>query len=227
VAAGGNGFNLMNWPGYYTDYNGIELSMVKRMSNRWMARVGFSLNNAREHYDGTAARRNRNGNPTPTDTEPLIDGGQYARLSAGSGSGDIYINAKWQINANGVYVLPYEIEAGVSVFGRQGYPFVPFRQTQLGADSVRVLVVPAIDTFRLENLWNTDLRFAKRWELNRANFQIIADLFNVFNANTALVRNRNAAPAAGSTTGAPGPTFRTISQNLSPRIWRFGIRVGF
>jgi hypothetical protein len=227
VAAGGNGFNLMNWPGYYTDYSGIELSMVKRMSNRWMARVGFSYNNAQEHYDGTEARRNRNGNPTPTDTEPLIDGGQYARLSGGSGSGDIYINAKWQINANGVYVLPYNIEAGVSVFGRQGYPFVPFRQTQLGADSVRVLVVPSIDTFRLENLWNTDLRFAKRWELNRTSFQVIADLFNVFNANTALVRNRNAAPAAGSTTGEPGPTFRTISQNLSPRIWRFGVRVGF
>jgi hypothetical protein len=227
VAAGGNGFFLTNWSGYSTDYSGLELSMVKRMSNRWMARVGFSFNNAREHFDGVEARRNRQGNPTPTDTETLIDGGQYARLSGGSGSGDIFVNAKWQFNANGVYVLPYNIDAGLSVFGRQGYPFVPFRQTALGADSVRVLIVPEIDTFRLENLWNTDLRFAKRWDLNRGYFTVIADLFNVFNANTALVRNRNAAPAAGSTSGEPGPTFRTISQNLSPRIWRFGVKVGF
>jgi hypothetical protein len=227
VSAGGNGFGLANWPGYSTDYSGLELSMVKRMSNRWMARVGFSFNNAREHYDGAEARRNRQGNPTPTDTETLIDGGQYARLSGGSGAGDIFVNAKWQFNANGVYVLPYNVEAGLSVFGRQGYPFVPFRQTALGSDSIRVLVVPEIDTFRLDNLWNTDIRLSKRWEMNRTYFQVVADLFNVFNANTALVRNRNAAPAAGSTTGEPGPTFRAISQNLSPRIWRFGLRVGF
>jgi hypothetical protein len=227
VAAGGNGFMLQNWPGYSTDYNGLELSMVKRMSNRWMARVGFSFNNARDHYDGAESLRNRQGNPTPTDTETLLNGGQYLRLSGGSGSGDIFVNAKWQFNANGVYVLPYNIEAGVSVFGRQGYPFVPYRQTALGADSIRVLIVPETDTFRLDNLWNTDLRFAKRWEMGRGSFQLIGDLFNLFNANTVLVRNRNAAPAAGSTTGEPGPAYRTISQNLSPRIWRFGVRVGF
>jgi hypothetical protein len=227
VAAGGNGFQLQNWPGYSTDYNGLELSMVKRMSNRWMARVGFSFNNSRDHYDGAEARRNRQGNPTPTDTETLLDGGQYLRLSGGSGSGDIFVNAKWQFNANGVYVLPYAIEAGVSVFGRQGYPFVPYRQTSLGPDAVRVLIVPETDTFRLDNLWNTDLRLAKRWQMNNSYVQVIADLFNVFNANTVLVRNRNAAPAPGSTTGEPGPTYRTISQNLSPRIWRFGLKVGF
>jgi hypothetical protein len=45
----------------------------------------------------------------------------------------------------------------------------------------------------------------------------IADLFNVFNANTELVRNRNAA----------SPTYGQLSQNLSPRILRFGLRVGF
>ena len=227
VASGGSGLFLTNWDGYHSAYNGLEMQVVKRMSNRWMARVGFAFNNATEHYEDAEARRDFRGNPTPTDTEPLIDGGQFAPLSGGSGSGDIFINAKWQFNANGVYVLPYDIEAGVSVFGRQGYPFVPFRQTSLGADSLRVLVVDRLDALRLPNLWNTDLRFAKRWDFNRANIQVIADLFNLFNANTPLVLNRNAAPAAGSTTGEPSSQYRAISQNLSPRIWRFGLRVGF
>ena len=40
VAAGGNGFATTNIPGYSTDYHGLELSLVKRLSNRWMARVG-------------------------------------------------------------------------------------------------------------------------------------------------------------------------------------------
>ncbi len=218
VSAGGNGFLTTNWDGYYTDYNGLEVSAVKRMSNRWMARVGFAWNNARDHFENTEAMRNNLGNPTRTDTEPLADGGPRAELTSGSGAGDIFINAKWQFNANAVYVLPYDIDFGVNVFGRQGYPFAPYRSVTRGPDTMRVLVAPEIDTYRLPNLWNTDMRFAKRFNVGaNANIELIADLFNVFNANTELVRVRNAGAA----------NYRAISQNLSPRIWRFGVRVGF
>ena len=62
-------------------------------------------------------------------TEPLKNGGQFAPQSGGSGSGTIYINAKWQFNANAMYQAPYGIEVSANVFGRQGYPFplVPAR----------------------------------------------------------------------------------------------------
>ena len=45
----------------------------------------------------------------------------------------------------------------------------------------------------------------------------VFDVFNVFNANSALVRNNNIA----------SPTFNAIAQNLSPRIARVGLVVGF
>jgi len=54
VTAGGNGFLLTNWNGFSTDYHGLELTAVKRLSNRWMARAGFAFNNAREHYETQA-----------------------------------------------------------------------------------------------------------------------------------------------------------------------------
>ncbi len=47
--------------------------------------------------------------------------------------------------------------------------------------------------------------------------QIHADLFNVFSENVILNRIRN----VGAT------TFFDPTQNLSPRIVRFGVRVGF
>src|SRR5206468_116128 len=100
IAAGGNGFLTTTVPGYYTDYHGLEFGVVKRLSNRWMGRAGFSFNNAREHFSDPAGIYDTNGNPTRTVTEPLIDGGQFAPQSGGSGSGTIYINAKWQFNAN-------------------------------------------------------------------------------------------------------------------------------
>jgi hypothetical protein len=96
-----------------------------------------------------------------------------------------------------------------------------FRQgttATLGADStLSVLVTPTIDDFRYPSLWNTDLRASRTFRVNTVNIRGILDAFNVFNANTVLIRNNN----LGST------SFNTIAQNLSPRIFRVGVVVGF
>jgi len=218
VTAGGNGFLLTNIPGYSTDYHGVEVDVNKRLSNKWMARVGFSWNNAREHFSDANGIYDTNGNPTPTLTEPLKDGGQFAPQSGGSGSGSIYINAKWQFNANGLYQAPYGIELSANVFGRQGYPFPLFRQQSLGNDAgFQVLVTPAIDTFRYPNLWDTDFRIARQFNIQTVKLRLIGDVFNLANANTALVRNNNLGSSS----------FNSLAQNLSPRIFRIGVVVGF
>jgi hypothetical protein len=217
VTAGGSGFLLTNVPGYSTDYHGVEVGLVKRLSNKWMGRAGFSFNNAREHFDSAAAMIDLNGNPTRTVTEALVDGGQFAPQSGGSGAGTIYINAKWQFNANAMYQAPYGIEVSGNVFGRQGYPFPLVRQQTLGNDArLQVLVTPEIDTFRYPNLWNTDLRAAREFRFNQVKIRGIIDAFNVFNTNTALVRVNNITAA----------NLNTLAQNLSPRIFRVGLVVG-
>ena len=43
------------------------------------------------------------------------------------------------------------------------------------------------------------------------------DVFNLLNADTALVRNGNVTAT----------TFNQIAQNLSPRIARVGVQIGF
>jgi hypothetical protein len=221
ITAGGNGFLTTNIPDYSTTYSGLELSVVKRLSNRWMGRVGFSWNHALEHYDSAAGMYDTNGNPTPTLSEALKNGGPFAPQSGGSGSGNVYINAKWQINANAMYQAPYGIEVSGNVFGREGYPNPLFRTgtaAALGADSaLNILVSPQVDTLRYPNLWNTDLRAARTFKFNTITVRGILDAFNVFNANTALVRNNNVL----------SPTFNTLAQNLSPRIFRVGLVVGF
>jgi hypothetical protein len=217
VTAGGGGFLLTNWPGFYTDYHGIEVSAVKRLSERWMGRVGLSFNNAREHY-AAEALYDTNGNPTRTPTEPLVDGGQFAPRIQGNAGGDVYINARWQFNANGLYQAPYGIEVAANVFGRQGYPFPIYRTQALGADSsTQVLVTPKIDSFRYDNVWDTDLRVGRTFRLQAVRLRVVGDLFNVFNANTTLLRNDNILSTS----------FNVLAQNLSPRIFRVGVIVGF
>jgi hypothetical protein len=221
ITAGGNGFETTNIPGFYTDYSGVEMTLTKRLSNRWMARVGVAVNSAREHFDEVAGMIDTNGNPTRTVTEPLVDGGQFAPQSGGSGAGTIYINAKWQFNANALYQAPYGLELSANVFGRQGYPFPIVRTgttAALGSDSaLTVLLSPEIDTFRYPDLWNTDFRIARAFSPGRGSVRLILDVFNVFNANTALVRVNDIT----------SPTFNSLAQNLSPRIARVGLVVGF
>ena len=216
VAANGNGRELRNYEGYSTSYNGLEVSVIKRLSNRWMMRAGFGWNDPREHWEGD--RRNALGNPTRYESSPLVDGGAVATRSSGSGSGDVFVNGKWQINVNGVYQMPWGVEVAGNLFGRQGNPYPIFLSAPLGLDSsMRVLVSPEIDTFRFDDLWNLDLRGSKTFEYQHVNLQLIADLFNVMNANTELNRQRNLASAS----------FGQLTQNLSPRILRFGVRIGF
>jgi hypothetical protein len=220
VAAVGGGRLLTNFDDYATSFQGVELSLTKRMSNRWMARVAGAWNNPREHYD-MAVPVNETGNPTRSDTFPLIDGGQWAPRSAGSGSGDVFINQRWNFNVNGAYQAAWGIELAGNLFGKQGTPYPYFRNSALGREgNVRILLNPELDSTRFATLWNLDLRAAKNVRFGaRGSVQVIADLFNVMNSNTEITRERNAAVAAAN--------FRALGSNLSPRILRFGLRVGF
>ena len=218
VIAGGLGFLTTTVPGYSTDYHGAEVILVKRMSNRWMGHVAFGYNNAREHFSTPAGMYDTNGNPTRTVNEPLVDGGQFApSSSASSGSGTVYTNAKWQFNGSAMYVGPYHVELAGNVFTRQGYPYPLFRSQALGGESLNVMVTPTIDYFRYDNVWNTDLRAAREFKVQQTSLRVMADVFNVFNANTVFVRNNNVLST----------TFNQIVQNQSPRIMRVGVQVRF
>ena len=217
VAATGGGRHLTNYEGYATTFSGLEVAVNKRMSDGWMMRLAAAWNNPTEDYDmGVAV--DQSGNPTRTDTFPLISGGQWAPRSAGSGSGDVFVNQRWSFNLNGAYQLPWAMEVAGNLFGKQGTPYPYFRNATLGRQgSVRVLINDELDSVRFDNLWNLDLRWSKSAHYNRANLQFIADLFNVLNSNTEITRERNAA----------SPNFQVLGSNLSPRIVRFGVRVGF
>jgi hypothetical protein len=218
VAAIGNSRIFTNYDGYESKYSGVELGLIKRMSNRWMSRVAFGWNNATENWEGQSRPVNNLGNPTRLDTETLVNGGQYAPRTAGSGAGDVFVNGKWQFNANGAYMLPWSMEVAANLFGKQGTPYPIIVNAALGNDgSQRVLLSPELDTTRLDKVWNLDLRWSKDFRHNRFGAKVVADLFNVTNGNYAINRIRNLA----------SPNFDRITQNLSPRILRLGIRFTF
>ncbi|PYQ03934.1 MAG: hypothetical protein DMF82_11965 [Acidobacteria bacterium] len=219
---------LTNRPDYSTGYNGLELTLVKRMSNKWFARAAFSLMDWHENLEGPLAvqnptRTNRTGGQAgSTQTSfggPGVDGGQLAPKSGGSGKGDIFYNARWQFVLNGTYQLPGNFEIGTSIFGRQGYVYpVSLRLSAGGDGALEALGVPTIDTQRYGNVWDADFRLANNIKLGgRSSVQVTADLFNAFNSGTILARNRLATAGA----------FHSPTDVLAPRILRIGLRFSF
>ena len=61
-----------------------------------------------------------------------------------------------------------------------------------------------------------DLRFGKRFQVQRANLEATIDLFNLLNANHVLLQNQTL-----------GTTFGRPTRILTPRIVRFGITARF
>ncbi len=185
VAANGGGRLLTNFDDYATTFNGIELSLTKRMSNRWMARLAGAWNNPQEHYD-MAVPVNENGNPTRSDTFPLIDGGQLAPRSAGSGSGDVFINQRWNFNVNGAYQLPWGMEARRQPVRQAGHAAIRTSATPRSAARarVRILLNEELDSDPVRQRCGTST-FARRRtssSARRGSVQFIADLFNVMNS---------------------------------------------
>jgi hypothetical protein len=231
VAASGGGFLLTNRPDYHTTYNGLELTVQKRLSNKWMLRATGAYVDFKEHYDGPGAL----SNPTHTDAPgtligvgglpfqalsgPGIDGGVYAPQSSGSGKSDIFYNAKWQFTVNALYQLPMGFEVATSIFSRQGYARPVVISVDGGADgSLNGLAAGGVDSFRYPNVFDMDVRLAKTQRIaGNASLQLTLDLFNAFNSGVILAQNRFADSAA----------FGQINEILSPRILRVGLRLQF
>ena len=165
VTAGGSGFLLTNWNGYSTDYHGVEFSAVKRLSNRWMGRVG-----SRSTTRASTTRRRRCTTPTATRRGRLPSRWSTAassrRRAAATPPATSTSTRGGSSTPTACIRRRTASSVAANVFGRQGYPFPLFRTQALGADTgLSVLVTPQIDTFRYDNVWDTDLRVARTFKL--------------------------------------------------------------
>ena len=219
----GNGREDVNRDGYRQRFLGFEMSATKRMSNRWMARLGFSTNDHREYFDNPAIAIE---DPTPFPTSPKKDGGVVVRRTGGSGKSGIFmILPKYQFIANGMVQGPWGINAGANLVTRQGFgqPFFA-GDTEVEDPSAggtkSVLVVKDVAENRLPAVTSLDLRLEKAFRIQRANLMVDLDVFNVTNSNTVLGRQFDI-----NATGETG--FNKILEIMNPRILRVGIRMNF
>jgi hypothetical protein len=207
--------------GYSQRFMGVEVSAVKRLSNRWMARFGFSSNKHQEFFDNPATAIQ---DPTPTNTAPLLDGGLVVVQSGGSGKSSIYqLLPLYQYIATGMYQARWGIDLGFNLNTRQGFGQPWYRDRVTPGDyfnSTKTVLVTDVSDHRLPTVTTFDIRVGKALKVQRTSFNFDLDLFNLFNSGTVLGRQYNLRA-----TGATG--FNQVLEIMNPRIARIGVRFNF
>ena len=219
----GNGGEERNRDGYHQQYWGWEANFIKRLSNRWMARIGYSWNDHREYFTDRATAII---DPTPTPTSPKRDGGLVITSTGGSGKSDIFfLTPKYQFIANGLYQAPLGINVAANLLVRQGYGQPYHEEIQAhprDADAFKyVLLAPDVGANRLPAIKSFDVRVGKEFRFDEVTLNIDLDWFNILNAGTVLGRQYDVGAAEGLT--GPGRTLEI----MNPSLLRLGFRVGF
>lgn len=190
------------------------------MANRWMLRGSFAWNDWTQNVS-------EEGIVDPTRQRMAIgcnncDGGTVVSGS-GSGSGakgGVYVNAEWQYSLTGAYQIPLvETTLGLSLNGRQGYPVPYVHRVYVASEAIYKQVLPSedVDTYRLPDVHDLDLRLAKDLRFRGVGLTLSADVFNVFNENTELQRFTRLNNARKN----------EITETQSPRVFRVGARSTF
>jgi hypothetical protein len=196
-------------------FHGVEFTMRKRMSNRWMMNGSLTLNNATYNAPPEGYLDTIQGDifgvaalPMDPTNRNFIEGEQT-----------LINGARWVGKLAGMYQLPWGINVAGTLNARQGFPFIPnilSPNRPNGLGTVRVMIEPYA-TSRYDNLFLVDLKAEKRITINKLTMNASVDVFNLGNANTVLARvtTQNAATA------------NRVTEVTGPRVLRFGLRFQF
>ena len=218
-----------NRPGYEEQFEGFELVATKRLSNNWMLRGFFAIQDWTKTIPAAAIQSPANlvGDTTVSGSDVVVGGGTNS-----GGFGNVFLGtASWQANINGLYQLPKNFTIAGNLQAREGYALPTFYQTTGFADADgtnanQALQLLSVDTFRLDDIQLLDLRGSYLLQMEGGTtVDLSLEIFNVFDEDTILqVQRRLSGNSAGVISGT---NLGSIFEALSPRIFRLGARVTF
>lgn len=195
---------ISNVDNLQSNYDGVTMEVQKRMSNRWQALAGLTLQKHIGFEHGGTFTNLDFSNPN---------------VSINRAGSRIFTDLPWIFNLSGSYQLPYGLMASGKYTARAGDPLIRtanFGGLTASQASETIRLVPR-GTDRTETVNKfLDVRLARRFGIGRSSLEGSVDMFNVLNANHVLLQNENI-----------GATWARPTRILAPRIIRFGLTARF
>lgn len=200
---------LLTTKGRTRSYDGLELTLNKRMAHRWMFRFSGTYQSQRLHYKPNSTTFGGSyQNPTNV---------QYTNGNWWADDHTANVGSDWSMKASGAYQLPWDTTIGFYFAAVNGFIVPLILNQDLGglAEGTRRQLVAPTGMFRLDAVQYVDLRIEKGFSLHHSGKLLTSvDVFNLFNVNTVqrLIGNLSSVH------------YLEPTAVVSPRIIRFGLR---
>ena len=186
-------------------YNGLELTVTRRLTGRWSALAGFTVQ--KDHGVQVAGDFN----------DPNLNINRYGALDQDS---------EFVVRADVTYKLPYKFQTSVNFQHETGYAITPtnsFSGLAPGQITETVDLGPN-GTLRYPSVNDTNLRLARITPIGeRFKLETSCDLFNLFNAHPVTAETATEAQL----NGVNSVNFTRPTNFLGPFIARFNARLSF
>jgi hypothetical protein len=190
---------ITNIPGLEDTYNGVELTVTKRMTNNWQLVGGLTVGRDEGLFD-----------------RGLNDDFNNPNLNVNREDAIISLDSTRIAKVVGTYVFPYKITVSTNLRYFTGQPVLKNIQVRgLNQGNVTVLAEPRGRT-RLDDVTLWDLRGSKVFRFGGRELEVMVDAFNLLNQSAKTAINTNVGPLFGRPTGI-----------LPPRIARLAARLSF
>ena len=188
---------ITNDPNVLQSYKGLEITLTKRLSNRWQMLAGYT------------GAKNRLSNVT-VDTSPnfLINANGNITNAANADRPN-------QFKLTGMYILPWhDVILSGNFRSQQGPPVTRQISRALAIGASQTINLEPLGSTRIGTLTTIDLRVGKLFRFNTRSLETSLDFDNLANADTVW-GVRTLTPATAFTDPTTG-TRATLRQFLSP-----------
>jgi hypothetical protein len=187
--------------GEYAWHHGVDLVLHKRMADGWMLDASLAWNKAAWYFP----------RPTLDYTDPtnieMSNGVEYSPLES-----------HWITKVSGTARLPWRFTTSGFLTARQGFPYSRgVTSPNRGALGSTVVDIKPYGSERYPAVCRLDWRIDRSFEAGRFEVVPVLNVFNAFNSNVILARNRiQNTPSANS-----------VTDILAPRSIRVDLRIAW
>ncbi|MCP4147296.1 MAG: TonB-dependent receptor [bacterium] len=209
--AGVQYYNLEN---SHTRYLGVQLKVIKKLSDKWMANVSFTYNDWTWQYDESEFLDMNNFD--------FFNEGAVAESTTGSGLKDIWVNSRWMFKLSGMYQLPMGFNFTAFFQAKDGGP-QPLRNRLGGFNQGRTYFYRTgfkCGDERLPTFWMLNLGLEKTLKVSdTVTATLVVDWYNATNNQKVLKYNLSIGEEA------PGEPEGTMWSGAG--LFQFGVRLNF
>ena len=206
---GQDAYVLTNATGMPSRYQGLDISIERRLVGRWHMRFGATA------YRSEGAGVNRGFLAVEND-QGLIGEAFVVPNAQTSARGRLFFDRAYVIKLSGTYRAPRDVHVGLAARYQDGQPFTRLVIAEELNQGPEIIQANSRGAQRFTYTLTVDARVEKELTLGGLEFGVIFEAFNLLDTAKEVEEDV-----------VTGPEFRTVTAVQPPRAIRFGVKFAF